>query len=138
MVTPGRVASGEHFEYDICYMKAVSKNQNGRFRFYDVAILEPKKRNMGAFGVLEKLDVFGTIYVLTETKYVFELNEKINQNLKDIAGVIGGATILPESSGVLIRLLGARASDLRMAMFDIVRIVRKVVLNAPFSGIRKG
>ena len=138
MVTPGRVASGEHFQYDICYMKAVSKNQNGRLRFYDVAILEPKKRNMGSFGILEKSDVFGTVYVLTETKYVFELNEKINHNLNEITGVIGGATILPESSGVLIRLLGATASDLRMAMFEIVRTVRKVVLNAPFSGIRKG
>src|ERR671926_1936205 len=27
MITPGRVASGEHFDYDICYMKAVAKNQ---------------------------------------------------------------------------------------------------------------
>ncbi len=93
---------------------------------------------MGSFGVLEKFDVFGTVYVMTETKYVSELNEKINLNLKEMSGVIGGATILPESSGVLIRFLGATASDLRSAIFEVVRSVRKTVLNAPFSGIRKG
>jgi urease accessory protein len=141
MVTPGRVAMGEHFEYDICYMKAIGKNQKGNFRFYDVAILEPKKRNMGVFGIMEKSNVFGTVYVLTEEKYVSELNETINLQLKDIMPDIifaGGATILPENRGILIRLLGNTASNIRTAIFEVVRSVRKVVLNAPFSGIRKG
>jgi urease accessory protein len=138
MVTPGRVAGGEHFEYDICYMKAVGKNQLGRFRFQDVAILEPKKRNMRAFGILEKSDVFGTVYILTETKYISQLNEKINHVLKDVHDVAGGATILPENSGVMVRLLGTTASDLRKAIFQVVSSVRKIVLNAPFTGIRKG
>jgi urease accessory protein len=138
MVTPGRVASGEHFDYDICYMKAVGKNQTNNVRFYDVAILEPKRRNMGAFGILESSDTFGTVYVLTETKFVPDLNEKINQALQTMTGVKGGASILPSNSGVLVRLLGTTASDLRSTMFEVVRSVRKVVLNAPFSGIRKG
>lgn len=138
MVTPGRVASDEHFEYDICYMKAIGKNQNDNIRFYDVAILEPKKRNMGAFGILDKSDVFGTVYILTETKYVPELNEKINRELQSIPGIYGGASILLGNSGILIRLLGNTATDIRTAMFEVVRSVRKVVLNAPFSGIRKG
>ncbi|MGI0012040.1 MAG: urease accessory protein UreD [Nitrososphaera sp.] len=138
MVTPGRVASGEHFEYDICYMKAVGTNQNDIIRFYDVAILEPKIRNMGAFGILEKYDVFGTVYVLTETKHLSELNEKINRELQSISGIYGGASMLPGNSGLLVRLLGTTANDLRTAMFEVVRSVRKAVLNAPFSGIRKG
>ncbi len=141
MITPGRVAMGEHFQYDICYMKAIGKNQKGNLRFYDVAILEPKKRNMGAFGIMEKSDVFGTVYILTERKYVSGLYEKINHRLKDTLTEIifaGGATILPQNGGVLIRLLGATASDIRTAIFEVVRLVRKDVLNAPFSGIRKG
>ena len=44
MIVPGRVASGESFEYDICYMKALARNQNHMLRFIDVAVLEPKKR----------------------------------------------------------------------------------------------
>ncbi|MDQ4100645.1 MAG: urease accessory protein UreD, partial [Thermoproteota archaeon] len=46
IITPGRVASGEHFDYDICYMKAIAKDHNGSLKFTDVAMLEPKKRDM--------------------------------------------------------------------------------------------
>lgn len=138
IVTPGRVASGEHFEYDICYLKAIANNQSDKLRFFDVAILEPKKRNMRLFGILENYDVFGTVYVLTAAKYVAELNDKINSELQNISGIYGGASILPSTSGTLVRVLGNTAGEMRTAMFEVVRIVRKLVLNAPFSGIRKG
>jgi urease accessory protein len=52
--------------------------------------------------------------------------------------VHGGATILPNSSGVMIRLLGSFASDVRNVIYEVVRISRRVILNATFSGIRKG
>lgn len=138
MVTPGRVAGGEHFDYDICYMKTVAKNQKDRIRCYDVAILEPKKRNMGTFGILEKHDVFGTTYVLAGTERVPELYEKISQEIKMARETSGGASILPDNSGIIVRLLGNTASEVRSTIFEVVRSVRKIVLNAPFSGIRKG
>ncbi|MEW6603836.1 MAG: urease accessory protein UreD [Thermoproteota archaeon] len=138
MVTPGRVAGGEHFDYDICYMKTVAKNQNDRTRCYDVAILEPKKRNMGAFGILEKHDVFGTVYVITGSEKMPKLYEKISQEIANVVAISGGASILPDNSGIIVRLLGNTASEVRSAIFEVVRSVRKVVLNAPFSGIRKG
>lgn len=43
IVVPGRVTSGESFEYDICYMKITARNQNNSLRLIDVALLEPKK-----------------------------------------------------------------------------------------------
>src|ERR671920_658858 len=46
ILVPGRVGSGESFEYDICYLKTSAKNQNGDLRFIDIALLEPKKRNI--------------------------------------------------------------------------------------------
>src|ERR671926_552374 len=33
MIVPGRVAKGESFEYDICYMKSQGRNQNHKLRF---------------------------------------------------------------------------------------------------------
>jgi hypothetical protein len=38
----------------------------------------------------------------------------------------------------MIRMLGRVASDIRNAMYKIIEIVRKAVLNVSFSGIRKG
>ncbi|HKG90237.1 MAG TPA: urease accessory protein UreD [Nitrososphaeraceae archaeon] len=138
MIVPGRVASGESFEYDICYMKALAKNQKGRIRFIDIAILEPKKRNLKTLGILGNFDVVGSMYILTMAKYVAELNEEINSSVQKFFKISGGATILPYNSGVLVRMLGSVASDLRNAMYEVIRITRKIILNASFSGIRKG
>ena len=137
MITPGRVASGEHFDYDICYMKAVAKDHNGGLKFTDVAMLEPKRRDMKVFGVLANYEVVGNMYIITKNR-LQEINSGVNAALKSISKVYGGATILPSNSGVGIRMLGNTASDLRYVIYEIVRIVRKIILDAPFSGIRKG
>jgi urease accessory protein len=138
MLVPGRVGSGESFEYDICYLKTNSKNQNGELRFIDIAMLEPKKKSIRNFGVLEGFDVVGTVYILTETKYIRELNDQINSMVESLPKMYGGATILPNNSGIMIRLLGAFATDVRNVIYEVVRICRKVILNVSFSAIRKG
>ena len=138
MIVPGRVASGESFEYDICYMKALAKNQNNVLRFIDVAVLEPKKRSLNILGILGKFSVVGNMYILTKTKYVSELRTEINSVLQNFSNISGGVTILPGDSGVLIRILGEVAQDIRAAMYEIIGITRKIILNASFSGIRKG
>lgn len=138
ILVPGRVGSGESFEYDICYLKASAKNQNGDLRFIDTALLEPKKRSIKDFGILEGFDVIGTVYVLTEEKYIRGLNDQINSAIESLPKIYGGATILPNNSGVMVRLLGPYASDIRDIVYEIVRISRKAILNAEFSRIRKG
>jgi urease accessory protein len=137
IITPGRVASGEHFDYDICYMKAIAKDHNDRLKFTDVAMLEPKKRDMNVFGVLANHEVVGNMYILTKNK-VQDINMRVNAGLQSIPKVYAGATILPNNSGVGIRMLGNTASDLRYAIYEVVRIIREIILDAPFSGIRKG
>jgi urease accessory protein len=138
IIVPGRVASRESFEYDICYMKALARNQNHMLRFIDVAVLEPKKRVLKTLGILENFDVVGNMYILTETKYVTELSKDINSVLQKFSRISGGATTLPHDSGVIIRILGEVASDLRSIMYEIIKITRRIILNASFSGIRKG
>jgi urease accessory protein len=137
IITPGRVASGEYFDYDICYMKAIAKDHGGGLKFTDVAMLEPKKRDMKVFGVLSSHDVAGNMYIITKNK-LQEINNSVNGALKDIPNVYAGATILPSNSGIGIRMLGNTASDVRYVIYEVVRIVRRIILDAPFSGIRKG
>ena len=137
IITPGRVASGEHFDYAICYMKAIAKDHSGGLKFTDVAMLEPKKRDMKMFGVLSNHDVVGNMYIITKNK-LQEINISVNAALKAIPKIYAGATILPSNSGVGIRMLGNSASDVRYVIYEVVRIVRRIILDAPFSGIRKG
>jgi urease accessory protein len=138
LLVPGRVASGESFDYDICYLKTIAKNQDGELRFIDIAILEPKKRILKNSGVLENFDVVGTVYILAPANHIKELNSLINSMIESYPKVYGGATILPNSSGVMVRLLGPFASDVRDVIIEVVRITRKEILHAPFSRIRKG
>jgi urease accessory protein len=137
IITPGRVASGEHFDYDICYMKAIAKDHGGGLKFTDVAMLEPKKRDMKLFGVLSNHDVVGNMYIITKNK-LQEIKNSVNTALKDIPNIYAGATILPSNSGIGIRMLGNTASDVKYVIYEVVRIVRRIILDAPFSGIRKG
>jgi urease accessory protein len=137
IVVPGRVASGESFEYDICYLKAVGVNQNNHLRFTDIAILEPRKRNPNRLGVLNAHPVVGSVYLLCPSRFIKSIKEQINSTLSNSYEVIVGASILPYDSGMIVRMLGNGASDLRAAIFDVVRITRRSILNAEFSGIRK-
>jgi urease accessory protein len=137
-VVPGRVASGESFQYDICYLKAESRDNLNNMRFIDIAILEPKKRTLNNIGILGDHTVVGSVYVLTQRKYVKTLNDEINDKLKSVDYIIGGSSILPKSSGIIIRMLGSLATDIRNATFEVLKIVRKNILNASFSGLRKG
>lgn len=119
-------------------MKAIAKDHNGSLKFIDVAMLEPKKRDMKVFGVLSNHDVVGNMYVITKNKKLPELNVGINAALEAIPKIYAGASILPGNCGVGIRMLGNSASDLRYAIYEIIRVARKIMLDAPFSGIRKG
>ncbi|MBI2006895.1 MAG: urease accessory protein UreD [Nitrosopumilales archaeon] len=136
IIVPGRTAMNESFEYDICYLKTIAKNQD-KIRFVDIAMLEPKKQNLNTFGILGKQTVVGTIYIITKRDYVTELCDEINSGLQNMAKISFGASILPHDLGILVRLTGNSASDIRDTVYEVVKMTRKKILNAPFTGIRK-
>jgi len=86
MLVPGRVASGESFEYDICYIKTIARNQVGKLRFMDVIKLEPKKEDLRVEGILGKFDVVGTVYIITREFYIKDLQQEINAKFAGLEG----------------------------------------------------
>ena len=137
ILTPGRVASNESFEYDICYMKVKSINQDDKLRLIDVAKIEPKVESIRSFGVLNNYEILGNVYVLTPKDKVNIIQNEILEILSGTKKAIGGCTKLPGGNGLLIRLLGSFVYDIRDIIYSIVRIVRKNVLNVSFSPMRK-
>jgi len=137
IIVPGRTAMDESFEYDICYLKTLAKNQEEKIRFVDVAMLEPKKQNLNTLGILGKQTVVGTIYIITKKDYVIELCDEINSDVQNITKISFGASILPRDSGILVRLTGNSASEIKDSIYRVVKMTRKKILNAPFTGIRK-
>ena len=140
VIVPGRVASGEAFEYDICYIKTVGKNHLGRPRFMDTVKLEPKNENLRAEGILGNFKVVGTTYIITKDFHLKDLQYEISEKIKvlEVKGKIsGGTSILPARQGIIIRILGNSTEDVKKIIFEVVNIARKQIVGASFSGIRK-
>jgi urease accessory protein len=140
IIVPGRVASGEEFEYDICYIRTVARNQLGATRFIDTVKLDPKKENLKTEGILGNLNVVGTVYIVTKELYINDLLYKIDQKLSVIENrgkISGGTSILPARQGIIVRILGKFAEDVKKIIFDILGLARKQITGTSFSGIRK-
>jgi len=139
-IVPGRVASGEKFEYDICYIKTFARNQSGKPRFIDIVKLDPKKVDLTVDAILGNSEVVGTIYIVTREFYVkdllYEINEKIKE-FEDEGKISGGTSILPARQGIIVRILGKTAGDVKNLIFEVVKIARNQIIGASFSGIRK-
>jgi len=89
------------------------------------------------FGILGEYIVVGTVYILTRKEDVIELENTINEDIRNTDGVSVGTSILPDESGIVIRILGNKTDSIFDVIFKILKITRKKILGASFSKIRK-
>ena len=136
-IVPGSMAMGEYFDYDVCYLKTIAKNQSGTLKLVDTALLEPKKNQLKRLGILEEFNMLSNIYLLIPSKYVNILNEKISENIQKYDKVIARCSILPNDSGLVVRILGNMIDNIKEVIHYLLKICRHEILGAGFSGIRK-
>jgi urease accessory protein len=136
-IVPGRMAMGESFDYDVCYLKTIAKSHSGSLKLVDTALLEPKKNQLKRFGILEEFNMLSNMYLLVPSKYVSILNEKINKDIIKYDKVVARCSILPNDSGIVVRILGNMIDNIKEVIHHILKICRKEILGAGFSGIRK-
>lgn len=139
IIVPGRIASGEVFEYDICYVKTIGKNHLGKTRFIDTVKLEPNNEDF-LHCMLWHFKVIGTIYIVTKESHVKDLQDEIYKQIKheEATGKISvGTSVLPDRQGIIVRILGNSAEDVKKVIFEMLRTARKQIIGASFSGIRK-
>lgn len=137
ILVPGRVASGEKFEYDICYIKTLATNHAAQLRFIDVLKLMPKKDNFKARGIMENFSILGNVYILAKVDHAKFLKEEINSIVKNIRKIQGGASILPDRHGVAVRLLGNTTEHVKDVVYEILNVSRRTILGGSFSKMRK-
>ena len=124
-IVPGRVAMGELFDYDICYLKTVCYNEEQELKFHDNSVLEPKNQSMNNLGMFGNKTVLSTMFVVTKKENTEELYKKINQVFKDNNEVVGGASILPNDSGLSVRILSNSSEDNKTTVYNISQIIRR-------------
>ena len=127
-IVPGRVAMGELFDYDICYLKTVCYNEEQELKFHDNSVLEPKNQSMNNLGMFGNKTVLSTMFVVTKKENIEELYKTINQVFKDNDEVVGGASILPNDSGLSVKILSNSSEDNKTTVYNISQIIRKEIL----------
>ena len=128
-IVPGRVAMGELFDYDVCCLKTLCYDDKQKIKFHDNCILEPKKQTMNSLGIFGNKTVHSMMYVVTKQECIEELYETINQLFKDNDEIIGGASILPNNSGLSVRVLSNSSELNKTTVYNIAQIVRKQIIH---------
>ena len=129
-IVPGRVAMGELFDYDICYLRTLCYNDKNEIKFHDNSILEPKNQTMNTLGMFGNKTVLSTMFVVTKKEHAEKLYEKINQIFKDNDEVVGGASILPNDSGLSVRILSNSSEENKITVYNISRIIRTQIIHS--------
>ena len=127
IIVPGRVAMGELFDYDICYLKS-SGRDGDQILFNDSCILEPKKQTITIPSILGNNTILASIYILTKKENISNLKDDIHAHFQATDEIKSGLSILPNDSGLGIRILGNSSEEIRTTIYNIAKIVRKHVL----------
>jgi urease accessory protein len=128
-IVPGRVAMGELFDYDVCCLKTLCYDDKQEIKFHDNCILEPKKQTMNSLGIFGNKTAHSMMYVVTKQECIEELYETINQLFKDNDEIIGGASILPNNSGLSVKVLSNSSELNKTTVYNIAQIVRKQIIH---------
>jgi urease accessory protein len=137
IISPGRIGMGEIFDYEICYLRSIGKNHRDELRFTDYTKIEPKKMNLQDFGVFGQKQITATVYILTKRKDVEKIIQTLENEIKNSSEIELGWSTMTKENGILLRILGNTTRDVIRLVYDITKIVRKIILNSDFHEIRK-
>jgi urease accessory protein UreH len=84
---------------------------------------------MNSLGIFGNKTTYSMMYVVTKQKCIEELYETINQLFKNNDEIIGGASILPNNSGLSVRILSNSSETNKITVYNIAQIIRKQVIH---------
>ena len=137
IVLPGRVASGELFDYEIYHSDLLAEYCNGKPRFRESLLLEPEQIDVTRQGMLGHWKVFGNFYVINKTVNLDQLSDEVHDILQDQEGILGGCSLLPSHDGIVVRILGQHHRKVKTTMDQVWGWVRQKLISTPLPQIRK-
>ncbi|ABK77084.1 urease accessory protein [Cenarchaeum symbiosum A] len=137
VVTPGRVAMGESFLYDILCTSVRCENQDGSLRFAENARAEPRRMNLRGEAVLGGYSVHGTVYVMAPPESARTIEYTAGRIISHTDGILGGTSLLPGGAGITARLLSHRTDSIFKCIEGIAGACRMEMTGAAYPGIRK-
>jgi len=142
VVVPGRLARGECFDFERFEARLRCRGPDGLL-FEDATDLRPDDGEPMAPGVLGEHAVYGSLYIVTPGGTDFEGDHGTVDELADaiherVAGSTahGGATMLPNDSGVLVRALADTSEPVTAGLWRAWDRARRALLDVPAPEVR--
>jgi len=80
-------------------------------------------------GIFGNKTVLSMMYIVTKKECIMKLYKIINQIFKDNDEIIGGASILPNNSGLSVRILSNSSEVNKITVYNIAQLVRKQIIH---------
>ena len=126
-IVPGRIAMGEMFDFDVCYLKTEG-GINEKIEFRDSSLLIPKKQKIQSLTMFDGKTILTSVYLMTK-KPVKNINNMINEMFSQLHDVSGGSSMMPNKSGLSIRILGNSSEEQKTIIYEILQMIRKEILS---------
>jgi urease accessory protein len=129
VLVPGRLARGEVYQFERYAARLEARDTAGRLLLAERALLEPRRHDLAAAGLLGATPVLGSLYILGDSV-------DAERDCARVAGRDGGlselplslnlgAAVLPNGCGMLVRALGTTASQVHAALLTILGTLRQ-------------
>jgi urease accessory protein len=128
VVTAGRIASGEIFEFDSCYLRTLCVDERNNIIFLDPMNLEPTHYSREELCTLfGNKTILSTIYVITKSIKYDRLENEITKVINYLRPVYCGYSALPHKGGAVVRMVSNSIDHIRMLNISIADSVKSLI-----------
>ncbi|MDE7141305.1 MAG: urease accessory protein UreD, partial [Muribaculaceae bacterium] len=122
---------GELFDYDILSVCTRGERPDGRQLFREKFIISPKSFPIRGIGTMHRFDIFANVLVMTPEENIEPLYDATPTFYNPDEGLAAGITRLPNSAGLLFKVLGMETGPVKSVVRDFCSKVRMRVKGRP-------
>ena len=125
VLVPGRLARGEVYQFDRYAARLEVRATAGRLLLAERALLEPRRHDLTAPGLLGTTPVLGSLYILGDGVDAERDCARVARRTDGLSGLLIdlGAAVLPNGCGMLVRALGMTASQAHAALLKVWNVL---------------
>jgi len=121
IISAGRIASGEKFDFDLCFLRT-SAHRNGQILFTDVMSLSHKDK-VDLESLFGGKDFFSTVYVIGNSIQIERIVEETNLATENTS-LLASCSSLPHDCGIIVRILADSVSEIVALTESITDVLR--------------
>ena len=147
IITPGRLAMGEAFDYTRLTSRLTVQGPKGYPSYHEAYSLAPADQNPLGLGVLSlepagpaplpASKTFGSMLILADAPDIGPLLNGLGGETRRWDDVKGGVATLPGGDGLAVRVIGDETPSVQAALISSWSIARKRILGKDVPPLRK-